>query len=129
MDTEPTGLITIPSVDVSHYFTSFINFFTGHGGDFWHSAQRFVGVIVGISIPVSIFFLFSIIITVESLKKIRNIERDRFMKPPPAEKKEQKIDAELAQSDGEKYSSIPTRAIQMTGSRRLSKQMSCSSSL
>jgi hypothetical protein len=94
---EPTGFVSVPGIDLSHYFKIIGDFFTGHGWGFWHGAQSFVGLVVGVSIPVSIFFLFAILITVEQIKRIRHIEHKLYMTPPKPSRDPGQLDGVLAE--------------------------------
>jgi hypothetical protein len=96
METAPPGIVSTPVLDLGHYITGIISFFTGNSGNFWESSQNLVGAIVGISIPVFVFFFIAIIFTVEGIKHIRNLEDERFNKPAPDEAKGEKVDGELA---------------------------------
>src|SRR4051812_41808011 len=85
MQNDPTGLVTVPSVDTPQFFSAITHFFLSHGSDWWHLGQNLVGAVVAISIPVSIFFLIMIVFTVEGIKHIRHLEEERYMEPtnPP----------------------------------------------
>jgi hypothetical protein len=81
METQPPDVVSVPSIDVPHYFKIITQFFTSHGWDFWTTAKALVGVIVGVSIPISIFFLIAIVMTVESIKRVRALEDERYNQP------------------------------------------------
>jgi hypothetical protein len=87
MDT-PNGLISVPEIDLGHYANNVVTFFASHGIDFWVLAKNSVGFVVALAIPVSVFFLIAIVITVESLKRIRGKEEELFLTPPVDKKKE-----------------------------------------
>lgn len=78
MDSEPSGYITVPGIDVPYYFSHILSFFTGHGPGFYNGLKSFIGVIVGLSIPLSVFLFLAIIIVTESLKTIRKKEEIKF---------------------------------------------------
>lgn len=95
METQP-HIVSVPTIDLPYYFTLIVNYFTNHSGDYWATAKAFVGLIVGVSIPLSIFFLIAIVITVEGIKRIRNLEDEKYNEPPQVSRAEQKGDDELA---------------------------------
>jgi hypothetical protein len=96
METQPTGYVSVPGLDFTHYFNQFVSFLSAHGIDLWILAKGLVGFIITITIPLSIFFIFAIIITMESLKKVRAREDEMFNQPPAEAKKEEKVHAEQA---------------------------------
>lgn len=97
MEPQVPGLVYVPGIDVTHYFSQFLGFFTNHSGDFYTAAQTFFGVLVAICIPLCVLFLFAIVITVEGLKKIRTIEDERFNTPVEPAYQEEAVDRVIAE--------------------------------
>ncbi len=98
METEIQGVVSAPGIDIPHYFDQIGNFFTNHNGEIVEIVKSLVGFLVTISIPLSLFLLIAIVIVVEGLKRIRNIEDERFNTPiePAYIDVENKVDRELA---------------------------------
>lgn len=88
--------IYTPAIDVPHYFTGIITFFTGHSGDFLYFFQSVVGIIIAICIPLTVFFLILLVIVVENLKRVRELEDKKYNTPAEPAYIEEKVDAELA---------------------------------
>ncbi len=93
-------IIGPPGLDIEYYVDRLVDFlvhfFAAHGWDFWAFLKGIIGTLIGVSIPVIIFFLIAIVITVESLKKLRAWEENKFLVPPPPAPAEVKADAEQA---------------------------------
>jgi hypothetical protein len=98
METEIQGVVSVPGIDLVYYYNQIITFLTNHSGDFLGIIKSIVGVVVGISVPLSIFLLIAIVIVVEGLKRIRNIEDERFNTPtePSYNDATSKVDQDLA---------------------------------
>ena len=92
------NIVTTPSIDIVYYYDHLISFFTNHAGNLFGFTKSFVGLIVGLSIPVSVFLLIAIVIVVEGLKRIRNAEEEKFNTPvePAYTDNVDKVDAQLA---------------------------------
>ena len=91
--------LQLPFIDFTDFFrgigTALVDFYP----KFLEGVKDMTGVLIGISIPVSLFFLIVIVYCVEQLKKIRNKEGEMFnLKVVPAyeEVKASKGDAEMA---------------------------------
>jgi hypothetical protein len=95
MDPQP-HIVSVPSIDVSYYLGNMSGYFASHWPAVFYFIKQIVGILVGVSIPLSLFFLIAIVITVEGLKKVRAKEEEMFMKPPEDAKKAEKADDELA---------------------------------
>ena len=100
MESPDPQILSTPGIDIQYYFdktfSGLVNFFHAHGWDFWAFAKSALGAVVGISIPIALFFIIMLVITVESLKRIRQKEEEMFMKPPAEPKKEVKANEEQA---------------------------------
>ena len=96
---QPQGVITYPGIDVVHYFSNIVSYFSGHAPAYYSGLRTLIGILVGISIPISVFLVVAIIITVESLKSIRRQEEHKFsghVEPAFTDAKvEPKVDPEL----------------------------------
>jgi len=95
MESEPTGYITTPSIDVPYYYSNIVSFFTDHSPVFFGAIKSFMGVIIGLSIPLSVFLVIAIVIVVEGLKKIRRLEEEKYSAKVEPAYTEEKVDPEL----------------------------------
>ena len=93
---ETPGYVSVPGIDVVHYFTLIGHFFTSHTGTVFGAAQSIMGVIVAICIPITLFLLIAIVFTVEGLKHIRNLEEEKYGVEVEPAYIEEKVDKELA---------------------------------
>jgi len=74
----PSGLINLPSVDLTKYVKVGINFVVEHYPTLLIVIRNIISFLITISIPISIFLFVAIIITVERLKAIRNKESEIY---------------------------------------------------
>lgn len=95
MDPQSPDLLSYPSVDAPHYFSNAVSFFTSHAPGMYGVLKSLIGVLVGLSIPISVFLFIAIIITVESLKTIRKKEEEKFSGHVEPAYTEEKVDPEL----------------------------------
>lgn len=78
MEDKTIGLITSPTLDIEYYIRHIISFFVDHfpsivsGTDI--TLKGIIGIIVAISIPVSLILFIGIIYSVERIKSIRKKE-------------------------------------------------------
>lgn len=87
---ETNGIVTVPGIDLYHYFNLAIGFISNHNTDIFNILKTIFGIIVGFSIP-AIFVLFvSIIISVEGIKNIRKKEEEIYY---PKQDKENTVSA------------------------------------
>jgi hypothetical protein len=88
-------MVSVPGIDVTYYFHSLINFLTDSAA-FWAGVKAFVGLLVGISIPLSVALLIGIVIVVEGLKIIRTKEEEKYTKKAEPAYFEERVNPELA---------------------------------
>lgn len=93
---EPQGYVEIPGIDVVYYFSNIVSFFTENSSNFYDIMRSLVGIFIGISIPLSVFLIVAIVITVEGLKNIRRKEDAKFNAKIEPAFTESKADPELA---------------------------------
>lgn len=92
-------MVSVPGIDIGHYFTQLFGFLTGNSDAVIPFFQSLFGVILAICIPLTIFLLIAIVITVEGIKKVRAREDEKYNQPEKlaaGETKEEKVDKELA---------------------------------
>jgi hypothetical protein len=85
MQTPAPDIVYVPGIDLLYYFKIIGNFFSGNSGEVVFSLQNFIGVVNAVCIVLSVFLLIAIVITVEGIKRIRNIEDERYNQPPKQE--------------------------------------------
>ncbi len=74
MQDTPIEVITTPTIDIQSYLEIAINFFVGHFPSFINFLKSTIGILIGVSIPLSVILFIGIIIAVEGLKSIRKKE-------------------------------------------------------
>ncbi len=74
----PSGLINLPSVDLTSYVKMAISFVVENYPTLLIVIRNIISFLITISIPLSIFLFVAIIITVERLKAIRNKESEIY---------------------------------------------------
>jgi hypothetical protein len=67
-------MISVPSIDIIYYFTTFWNYLVGVFPEFVQFIKSAFGLMVGLSIPVSMALLIGIVYCVETIKHIRRRE-------------------------------------------------------
>ena len=70
--------VTTPSIDLTYYFNVFIDFISNSFPAFFGISKSLIGIIVGLSIPISVLLLIGIVIAVEGLKSIRKKEDEIY---------------------------------------------------
>lgn len=68
------SIITTPTVDIQHYLEIILNFIIGYFPNLIIFLKSVIGILIGLSIPISIILFIGIIIAVEGLKSIRKKE-------------------------------------------------------
>ncbi len=71
-------MISAPQIDLQYYFEKSSAYIIENFPSFVAGLKSFMGIIIGISIPLSILLLLGIVIAVESLKKIRAKEEEKY---------------------------------------------------
>jgi hypothetical protein len=72
----PRVLVDIPQIDFIPGLEKTFSYIASHYPDFFRFVQEAIGILVGISIPVSLLLIIGIIISVERLKRIRQKEAE-----------------------------------------------------
>lgn len=75
-------LINIPNLDLFYYIYAIRDFLVNHFPWVFDVIRKIIGILIGISIPLSVFFLIAIVITIEGLKQIRTREEEKYSAPP-----------------------------------------------
>jgi len=78
--------VSLPVLDLGPFFNQVITFLSGiHWVSVWNGIVIFLNWVVVVSIPISIFFIFGIIYSVERLKVLREKEAEKYdIKVEPA---------------------------------------------
>ncbi|MDP3962552.1 MAG: hypothetical protein Q8Q03_01660 [bacterium] len=74
-------MISPPGIDLLYYFQNLSAYFSGQYPDFINAVRQIMGILIGISIPLSILLFIGIIICVESIKKIHAKEEEKYNTP------------------------------------------------
>src|SRR5262245_16938362 len=74
---EPPPVVNIgpPNIDFFHFFTTIFEKLSDWYPSIFGGAKSTIGILVGISFPISLFLLIAIIYTIEQLKLIRKKEK------------------------------------------------------
>jgi hypothetical protein len=82
MQEQSLEIVSSPTLDITYYSSQIINFIVSHFpailSGFLNIVRNSFGIIVGISIPVSLLILIGIIYSVERLKQIRKKESEIY---------------------------------------------------
>lgn len=74
-------MISQPEIDIMYYYEKLLEYFSASFPSFIDGVKYLIGLLIGISIPLSIILFIGIIICVESLKKIRKKEEEKYNTP------------------------------------------------
>ncbi len=96
MQDEAVTQLTPPTIDIVHYWDKFVDFFLSHAPGFFGDSKSFLGFLIGISIPISLFLFIGIIYVIEGLKSTRKREEEKYGPPREAKVIEAKGDPVLA---------------------------------
>ena len=88
-------MISTPGIDMPYYYKNFTIFIVENAPVFFEGMKSFVGILIGISIPLSIFLLIGIVIAIEGLKSIRNKEDEIYNKKTEADHVNARTDVEM----------------------------------
>ncbi len=78
MQDTTNGIVSTPAIDTPFYFNNFTMYVTNHYPDWVIALKSIFGALIGISIPISIFMLIGIVISVEGIKRVRKKEDEIY---------------------------------------------------
>ncbi|MEK7213802.1 MAG: hypothetical protein AAB637_01670 [Patescibacteria group bacterium] len=78
MNGQTTEIVNIPGLDSPYYLDQIIGFMTAYYPHLFDWFKTILGILIGLSIPISLMLFIGIIYTVERLKAIRTKEADNF---------------------------------------------------
>jgi len=74
MEEQTYNIISLPGIDLSYYLERSLAFLSENYPAIFGTMKSIIGIIIGLSIPVSLFLLIGIIISVEGIKHVRKKE-------------------------------------------------------
>ena len=78
MEEQAYNVISLPGIDLPYYFDHSLSFIGDNYPAFFEILKSTLGIIIGLSIPVSLFLLIGIIISVEGIKHVRTKEDEIY---------------------------------------------------